>query len=717
MGALGLVHRFSEPLPLDGAQARRWIGGKGASLAEMTRMGLPVPPGFTLSTEVWKHAVETGALPDGLEARLREEVARLEEAVGARFGDPDQPLLLAVRSGGPTSMPGMLDTVLDVGVNGAVARGLSQRYGQPRFGRDVRRRFLESYATVVRGVPRDAFDALAGRRQIHALDENALDALLVEYERMIAHEVGEPIPDDPWAQLRGAIEGVIRSWSAPRAQKYREAHGIPDDEGTGVTVQAMVFGNLGAGSGSGVVFTRNPSTGDKALFGEWLPDAQGEDVVGGRRTPRPLTRAQIRRGMEDDSLESAMPETFATLTELAARLEERHGDAQDVEITIERGALWVLQSRSAKRSARAAARIAVEMHEEGTLGRREALSRIEPSSLRQLLTPRLPDPQQLAEQGLSPVARGLAASPGAATGQIVFDAEAAQRAAAGEELILVRAETSAEDVETMRMVHGILTAAGGLTSHAAVVARAIGKPCVTGATSLHVDYGRRTVVARSPQFAGLELPEGSVITIDGARGLVYAAAVPVEPAPASPHVETLLAWADEARVARVWARASSPRLAQVGRSFGADGIAVTDCLDVAGLVEAAGSLPIALRIDDEGQLGGLADGLRAGLDCVVVRPALMERAREVGVAVYAWVDPGTLVDADGLWIDLDGPGAVDALCAAELRPEMPVLLHGDAATHPEVLGWCLGRQEVGAIVPPLDVPVGRLQTARAASLS
>lgn len=716
MGALGLVHRFSEPLPLDGAQARRWIGGKGASLAEMTRMGLPVPPGFTLSTEVWKRFTADGALPAGLDARLRAEVEALGETVGARFGDPDRPLLLAVRSGGPTSMPGMLDTVLDVGVNGAVSRGLSAKFGQARFGRDVRRRFLESYATVALGVPRDAFDALSGRRAIHALDENALDALIVEYERMIAHEVGESIPDDPWAQLTGAVEGVLRSWGAPRAQKYREAHGISDDEGTGVTIQAMVFGNLGDGSGSGVVFTRNPSTGDKALFGEWLPDAQGEDVVGGRRTPRPLTQAQVRRGMEDDSLETAMPTVFEQLAGLGVRLEERYGDAQDVEITVERGALWVLQTRSAKRSARAAARIAVEMHEEGLLDQREALGRIEPSSLRQLLTPRLPDPQALSEGGLVPVARGLAASPGAATGQIVFDSEAAERAAAGEELILVRAETSAEDVETMRLVHGILTAAGGLTSHAAVVARAIGKPCVTGATSLHVDYGRRTVIARSPQFSGLELPEGSVITIDGARGLVYAAAVPVEPAPASPHVETLLAWADASRTAGVWARASSPRLAQVGRSFGADGVAVTGCLEIPALLEAAGELPLAVRVDAEAELAQIT-GLRPR-DCVVVAPALIEAARGLGVPVFARVSPGESAGgADGLWIDLDGAASVDALCAQELPPELPVLLHGEEATRPEVLGWCVGRQRAAAIVPPLDVPVGRLETARAASLA
>ncbi|MCZ7678850.1 MAG: PEP-utilizing enzyme [Sandaracinaceae bacterium] len=514
MSGEGLVHRFADPLPLDEARARRWLGVKGASLAEMTRMGLPVPPGFTLSVEAWSAFESAGRLPEEVTLRVREELERLESATGLRFGDARAPLLVAVRSGAPSSMPGMLETVLDVGVNSDVARALAHgEGGSERFGLDVRRRFLESYGAVVLGVPREAFDAVVHRRDLRDLDAHALGELVGEYDRLVAREAGEPVPEDPWEQLVRSIEGVTRSWRAQRAEQYRAAHRISAGEGTGVTVQAMVFGNLGPRSGAGVVFSRNPATGERALYGEWLAGAQGEDVVSGRRTPSPLTSAQVRRGQEDESLERAMPEVLAEIRSLCDRLEARYGDAQDVEITVERGRLFVLQCRPAKRTARAAARMAVEMVEEGMLERRDALARVEPASLRQLLTPRLPDPQALAEAGLTPVARGLAASLGAAVGRIVLDARAARERGPGE-LILVRAETVAEDVDTMRSVAGILTAAGGLTSHAAVVARAMGKPCVAGATSLHVDYARRVVAARS-ELGTTELAEGDTITIDG----------------------------------------------------------------------------------------------------------------------------------------------------------------------------------------------------------
>lgn len=712
----GFIHRFCDPLPLDAEAARSWLGGKGASVAEMTRMGLPVPPGLTLSTEVWRHFDAHGRLPDGLDAQLREHVAWIEREAGARFGDPEAPLLLAVRSGGPTSMPGMLDTVLDVGVDSAIARGLAEQYGAPRFGLDVRRRFVESFATVVLGVPRDAFDALLGRREVQGLDERELAALLVEYERLVAHEVREAIPDDPWAQLMRSIEGVLRSWRSTRAQKYRDAHQIPDDEGTGVTVQAMVFGNLGPESGAGVAFTRNPSTGERVLFGEWLPQAQGEDVVSGRRTPLPLTSAQVRRGLADESLEKVMPDVLASLRALCDRLEERYGDVQDVEITVERGHLWVLQCRSAKRTARAAARIAVEMVEEGVLSRADALHRVEPSSLRQLLTPRLPDPVALAEMGLDPIARGLAASPGAATGRIVLDAGAAEREA-GDELILVRAETSAEDVEVMRTVSGILTAAGGLTSHAAVVARAMGKPCVAGATSLHVDYGRRVVVARLPEGASRELPEGETLTIDGGRGLVYAAAVPVEPAPASPHVESILAWADAARSIEVWAEATSERLARVGRSFGADGVAVTrqtpETIDA--LLEAVGDARLLITATDE-ELASVAVKLRPG-DRILVRPEHAKAAREAvgdrGVEVYAEVtvdQPEPPPEADGALLTVDDEAAIAKLDEAP-GAAGGLMLRGDEAL--AETATARRAQPLAVIVPPLDVPIGRLCAARA----
>lgn len=547
------VHRFEDPVPDD---APRVLGGKGASLARMTSMGLPVPPGFTIPI----------GFGGDLDAALRSEIAHLEGITQLRFGEG---LLVAVRSGAPSSMPGMLETVLDVG--GTSARALTGRLGE-NGALDVRRRFLESYGTVVLGVPRAGFDAILNRRDPRTLDPPDLHALIADYERLVKHETGEAIPDDPFAQLRASVDAVLRSYRAPRAQKYREAHSIAD-EGTAVTVQAMVYGNAGERSGTGVAFSRSPSTGERAIFGEWIANAQGEDIVSGRRTPGPLTSAQVRRGQTDESLEGTMPELFAELRAMCDALERAYRDAVDVEITIERGVLYALQCRPAKRTARAAARIAVEMVDEGSLSKEEALARIEPQSLRQLLTPRVPDPQDV---GAAPIARGLAASPGAATGKIVLDLAAASKLRG--ELILVRSETSAEDVEAMRAVDGILTSAGGLTSHAAVVARAMGKPCVAGATSLSVDYVRRVVIARAPA-GSIELPEGTAITIDGARGLVYGVEVPVEPAPASPHVETVLAWADAIRTTKVLARAGSARLARVGMSFGADGIAAIEPLE------------------------------------------------------------------------------------------------------------------------------------------
>ena len=515
MTELGHIHRFDAPLPLDSAAARRWLGGKGAGLAEMTRMGLPVPPGFTLTTQVWRHWNQHGSLPDGLREAVLAEVARLEERTGLRFGDMRAPLLLAVRSGAPSSMPGMLDTVVDVGVNPEIARGLSQRYGEPLFGLDLRRCFVESYAPVVLGVPREAFDALLGpaRAAPHALTLPKLEALLVDYERMLREE-GAIVPDDPHAQLFGSIEAVLRSWAGTRATQYRSAHGIAFEEGTGVTVHAMVFGNLDDRSAAGVVFSRNPSTGERGLFGEHLIRSQGEDVVSGRRTPLPLTQAQVRRGPED--------------------------------VVVERGRLWVVQSRPAKRTARAAARIAVGLVEEGALTREQAILRIEAIGLRSLLTSQLPDPEALAAEGIAPIARGLAASPGAAAGPLVFEAG---------EGILVRADTSAEDVEAMRRALGVLTSTGGLTSHAAVVARALGKPCVAGASGLHVDYVRRVVVARGAR--DLELAEGTLVTIDGGRGLVYAGALAAEPAPVTAHAKIVLEWADAIRKARVFVEAQT----------------------------------------------------------------------------------------------------------------------------------------------------------------
>lgn len=707
----GLVHRFADPLPLDDAQARAWLGGKGASVALMTRMGLPVPAGFTLSTEVWRRFRRDGALSDELLALIRQEIEALAKVTGLRFGDAGAPLLLAVRSGAPSSMPGMLETVLDVGIDPSIERSLASRHGA-RFALDVRRRFLESYGCAVLGIPREAFDAVLARRDPRELEARELDVLASEYERMIRHESGEAIPEDPWAQLVGSICGVMRSWSAPRAAQYRAAHGIDEEEGTGVTVQAMVFGNLDERSGAGVVFSRNPTTGEAALWGEWLPRAQGEDVVSGRRTPLPLTSAQVRRGMMDTSLERALPETFSELVGICRRLEERFGDAVDVELTVEDGRLHILQCRPAKRTARAAARIAVEMQVEGILDRREALARVEPASLRQLLTPRLPDPQVLANAGVTPIARGLAASPGAAVGRIALDGEAASAFDPGEEVIFVRAETSAEDVETMCTVAGVLTAAGGLTSHAAVVARAMGKPCVTGASTLHVDYVRRLVAARS-ESGTRELREGDVITIDGARGLVYAEAVAVEPAPVSPHVETLLSWADSIRRPKVLAESASARLAQVGVSFGADGIVASGDVNPEAMVEAAGALPVWFVANGEVAARRALAVLRPNLDVLVtdawasLRSDASERGVRLGARVSA--EPPTL---DALVLDVPDASAVTRAATLSLTPNTELVLRGEAAMSTELVTAFSGHS-LRLAVPPLEVPGARLWAARA----
>ncbi|MGF1468214.1 MAG: PEP/pyruvate-binding domain-containing protein [Sandaracinaceae bacterium] len=567
-----LVHRLDAPWTSSAEEALALLGGKGAALTELTAMGLPVPPGFVLTTDLYRSWEADGALPEGFDDTLRAEVAHLEGKTGLGFGDGEAPLLLAVRSGAPVSMPGMLETVLHVGTNEATAAGLAARFGDPGLGRDVRRRFVEAYGTVVLGIPRAAFDTILRARGIGVTSPRPeqIDSLLADFASLLSEEAGEPAPTDPWAQLTRAVDGVLASWRSPRAAQFREAHGIDHHLGTAVVVQAMVFGQAGPRSASGVVFSRNPSHGENALFGEYLPGAPGEDVVGGRRTPQPLTRAQVRRGRADRSLEAREPAAIEELARLCQLLEARYRDAQDVEFVLERGRLFVVQRRAAHRTARAAARIASDMVDEGLIDEAEALRRIAPSSLRQLLTPRLADPEVLAERGITPLARGLAASPGAACGRVALDDHALE---AGEDGILVRPNTSAEDVEAMRRAVGVVTAAGGLTSHAAVVARAMGKPCVVGATALRIDPGARTILIYRHD-GDTRLAEGDLITIDGARGLVYAGDLPVEPAAASSYVERILGWADEARQTEVWAEAKRPRSARSGVAFGADAVRV-----------------------------------------------------------------------------------------------------------------------------------------------
>ncbi len=554
------------------AAMRDLLGGKGANLAEMAGLGLPVPPGFTITTEVCAHfyAHERSYPPD-LEAQVTAAMRRVEELLDLRFGDPERPLLVSVRSGAPVSMPGMMDTVLNLGLNDSTVEGLARMGGDRRFAFDSYRRFIQMYGDVVLGIDHYLFeDQLEDLKQSRGcrfdtdLDAAALERLVEVYKRIVREATGAPFPEDPNAQLWGAIGAVFGSWMVPRAVTYRKLHNIPADMGTAVNVQAMVFGNMGEDCATGVAFTRNPSTGEKAYYGEYLINAQGEDVVAGIRTPQPLTRAMgEKNGTAGSSMEELMPESFAELVRVFELLERHYRDMQDIEFTVQRGRLFVLQTRTGKRTAQAALKIAVDMAREGLIDRREAIARVDPASLDQLLHPSL-DPA--AERRV--IARGLPASPGAVSGEVVFTAdEAERRAQAGHEVVLVRVETSPDDIHGMHAARGILTARGGMTSHAAVVARGMGKPCVCGAADLSVDYAERCFTA-----GGTRVAEGEVITIDGGTGQVMLGRVPTVDPQLSGDFATLMGWADEVRRLRVRTNAETPTDARTAVRFGAEGI-------------------------------------------------------------------------------------------------------------------------------------------------
>ncbi len=566
------VYRFGGGGAEGSAEMRRLLGGKGANLAEMASLGLPVPPGFTITTEVcaWFYAHDR-SYPPGLEDEVREALAGVEELTGMRFGDPERPLLVSVRSGAPVSMPGMMDTVLNLGLNDVTVEGLARASGDRRFAFDSYRRFIQMYGDVVLGIDHYLFeDALEDLKKEHGcrfdtdLDAAALEELVRIYKRIVEKEKGAPFPQDPEEQLWGAIGAVFASWMVPRAVTYRRLHDIPSDMGTAVNVQAMVFGNMGEDCATGVAFTRNPSTGEKQYYGEFLINAQGEDVVAGIRTPQPLTEAMARaNGVPGTSLEVLMPETFAELVEVFDRLERHYRDMQDVEFTVQKKKLYILQTRTGKRTAQAALRIAVDMADEGLIGREEAILRVDPASLDQLLHPSL-DPNARHEV----IARGLPASPGAVSGRVVFDADVAERRAqAGDAVILVRIETSPDDIHGMHAARGILTARGGMTSHAAVVARGMGKPCVCGASGLEVSYGERMFTA-----GGHTVREGDVITIDGSTGHVMLGEVPTVEPRLSPEFTTLMGWADGVRRLRVRTNAETAADARTAVRFGAEGI-------------------------------------------------------------------------------------------------------------------------------------------------
>ena len=564
------IYGFGDGRAEGRADMRALLGGKGANLAEMSAIGLPVPPGFTITTEVCTYYYAHGrSYPSKLESEVAAALVEIERVIGARFGDAANPLLVSVRSGARASMPGMMDTVLNLGLNEATVAGLAARSGDGRFAYDSYRRFIQMYSGVVLGVEHYRFEELLDQAKDERgvtldteLDEGALKALVAAYKAKVLDELGTPFPEDPRAQLWGALGAVFGSWMNQRAITYRRLHDIPEDWGTAVSVQAMVFGNMGEDCATGVAFTRNPSTGERQPYGEFLVNAQGEDVVAGIRTPRPLTKAERGTGKRL-SMEEAMPEAFAALIQIQARLESHYRDMQDIEFTVQKGKLWMLQTRAGKRTAQAALKIAVDLVAEGTIGEREALGRIDPSALDQLLHPRL-DPDAPRHV----LTKGLPASPGAASGVVVFNADEAEiRADKGEAVILARTETSPEDIHGMHAAKGILTARGGMTSHAAVVARGMGRPCVAGAGEVRIDYAKAAMT-----IGKTVVRAGDRITIDGGTGEVMLGAVATIRPELTGDFATVMAWADKVRRLKVRANADQPEDARAARRFGAEGI-------------------------------------------------------------------------------------------------------------------------------------------------
>ncbi|NLL43673.1 MAG: pyruvate, phosphate dikinase [Firmicutes bacterium] len=545
----------------DGQQHdKNLVGGKGANLAEMVSLGIPVPSGFTITTEACVQFYHNGEKwVEGLEEQVKENLTRVEQAMGAQFGDTENPLLLSVRSGARVSMPGMMDTVLNLGLNDVTVEALANKSENPRFAWDSYRRFLQMYGDVVMGVEHDLFEAaLAAKREEQGvkldneLSLEALQELVAEYKDIIQKSAGRLFPDDPFEQLRGAIDAVFRSWNTARAIRYRQINHIPHEWGTAVNVQAMVYGNMGANSGTGVAFTRDPSTGENVFYGEYLMDAQGEDVVAGIRTPHPIS-----------DLEEEMPHVYTELVEIYKLLENHYKDMQDVEFTIQEGKLYMLQTRAGKRTATAAVRIAVEMVKEGLIDKETAVLRVEPEQLDQLLHPMI-DPKAKYEV----IATGLPASPGAAAGRIVFTAEEAEEwKNRGEQVILVRNETSPEDIGGMDVAEGILTARGGMTSHAAVVARGMGKCCVAGCAAAQISEANKTLT-----FGDTVLNEGDWVTLNGTAGEVIVGKVDMIEAEVAGDFATLMEWADEFRALGIRTNADTPHDSQTALDFGAEGI-------------------------------------------------------------------------------------------------------------------------------------------------
>ncbi len=566
------VYSFGDGRADGSADMRNLLGGKGANLAEMSNLGLPVPPGFTVTTEVCTHYYGNDkSYPDDLSAVVDEAMAQVETRVGAKFGDRDNPLLVSVRSGSRASMPGMMDTVLNLGLNDVTVEGLAVRSGDARFAYDSYRRFIQMFGAVVLGVDHYLFEEtleeIKLERGVTADSDLSADdwrAVVAEYKKIVEREFGQPFPQDPREQLWGAIGAVFGSWMNQRADVYRRIHNIPAAWGTAVNIQAMVFGNMGEDCATGVAFTRDPSTGENMFYGEYLVNAQGEDVVAGIRTPQHLTLiGKQRNGSKLPAMEEVMPEVFAQLEGVRGKLEVHYKDMQDIEFTVQQGKLYMLQTRSGKRTAAAAVRIAVEMARAGLITETQAINRVDPAQLEQLLHPRL-DP----DAPRNVLTRALPASPGAASGKIVFSSDIAEdMAQKGEDVILVRIETSPEDIHGMHAARGILTTRGGMTSHAAVVARGMGRPCVSGAGDVSIDYAAGVMSIGGRQFAA-----GDLITLDGAAGEVIEGRVPTIEPEMSGDFADLMVWADKQRRLKVRANAETPADALMAREFGAEGI-------------------------------------------------------------------------------------------------------------------------------------------------
>src|ERR1700736_2890232 len=595
------VFTFGEGKAEGKAQLRDLLGGKGANLAEMANLGLPVPPGFTIPTTVCTYFyAHDKSYPKDLQGQVEKALDQVGKMAGKGFGDPKNPLLVSVRSGGRASMPGMMDTVLNLGLNDETVEALAAKSGDRRFAYDSYRRFITMYSDVVLGFQHHHFEEILDDHK----DRNGFELdtdlsaddwveLTARYKARLEEERGEPFPQDAFDQLWGAIGAVFGSWMNQRAVTYRRLHRIPESWGTAVNVQAMVFGNLGEASATGVAFTRNPSTGDKQLYGEFLINAQGEDVVAGIRTPQEITEvARAAASSDKPSMEKAMPAAFAELNRIQETLERHYRDMQDLEFTVENGKLWMLQTRAGKRTARAALKIAVELANEGLISREEAVTRVDPAALDQLLHPTI-DPN--AERKV--IATGLPASPGAAAGEIVFSADEAELLKSqNRKVILVRVETSPEDIHGMHAAEGILTTPGGMTSHAAVVARGMGKPCVSGAGAIRVDYAAQTMTA-----SGVTLKKGALITVDGSTGQVLAGEVKMIEPDLSEEFATLMGWADEVRRLKVRANADTPSDARAAMKFGTEGIGL--CRTEHMLFEAERIVAVRERILEDSEKG------------------------------------------------------------------------------------------------------------------